>query len=86
MIAALALRPPPARRIGILVTPGTTLRWHRRPVTRRWTTEGRPERAYRRGPALVDAGVARDEATFGQAGRGTAVIVPRYMPIVQAYW
>ncbi len=38
LIAALALRLPPARRIGMLVTPGTILRWHRRLVARRWTT------------------------------------------------
>src|SRR5450631_830385 len=38
VIAALALRLPPARRLGMLVTPGTILGWHRRLVTRRWTT------------------------------------------------
>lgn len=47
LIAALALRLPPARRIGMLLTPGTILAWHRRLVTRRWTTKrvrtpGRP--------------------------------------------
>src|SRR5664279_4105209 len=46
IIAALALRLPPARRLGMLVTPGTILGWHRRLVTRRWTTPatrvGRP--------------------------------------------
>jgi hypothetical protein len=38
IIAALALRLPPARRVGMFVTPGTILGWHRRLVTRRWTT------------------------------------------------
>src|SRR5450755_5175343 len=38
IIAALALRLPPARRLGMLVTPGTILGWHRRLVARRWTT------------------------------------------------
>src|SRR5664280_1561410 len=38
IIAALALRLPPARRLGMLVTPGTILGWHRRLITRRWTT------------------------------------------------
>jgi hypothetical protein len=46
IIAALALRLPPARRLGMLVTPGTILGWHRRLVTWRWTTTatrvGRP--------------------------------------------
>jgi putative transposase len=38
LIAALALRLPPARRVGMLMTPGTVLRWHRRLIARRWTT------------------------------------------------
>jgi hypothetical protein len=38
IIAALALRLPPARRLGMLVTPGTILGWHRRLIARRWTT------------------------------------------------
>jgi len=38
VIAALALLLPPSRRAGMLVTPGTLLRWHRRLVARRWTT------------------------------------------------
>jgi len=38
VIAALAMRLPPARRLGMIVTPATILRWHRRLVARRWTT------------------------------------------------
>jgi putative transposase len=41
VMSALAQRLPPARRVGLLVTPGTILRWHRRLVARRWTTTGR---------------------------------------------
>jgi len=39
-MTALALRLPPARRVGMLVTPGTILGWHRRLVARRWTNTG----------------------------------------------
>ena len=38
VIAALARRLPRARRAWMLVTPETILRWHRRLVSRRWTT------------------------------------------------
>jgi transposase len=40
LIAALVRRLPRARRVGMIVTPGTVLRWHRRLVARRWTTTG----------------------------------------------
>jgi NB-ARC domain/Tetratricopeptide repeat len=40
VISALARRLPRARRARMLVTPETVLRWHRRLVTRRWTTSG----------------------------------------------
>jgi transposase InsO family protein len=46
LISALARLLPKARRIGLLVTPGTLLRWHADLVKRRWTykrkTPGRP--------------------------------------------
>jgi hypothetical protein len=43
MISALVRRLPRPRRLRMLVTPETMLRWHRRLVTRRWTTTaGRP--------------------------------------------
>ena len=40
VISALARRLPRARRARMLVTPETILTWHRRLVTRRWTTTG----------------------------------------------
>ena len=46
VIAALARLLPIRRRVGLLVTPATILRWHRLLVARRWTTQparpGRP--------------------------------------------
>ena len=46
LIAALTRLLPVRRRLGLLVTPATVLRWHRQLITRRWTTQptrpGRP--------------------------------------------
>ena len=46
VIAALARLLPARRRLGLLVTPSTILRWHRQLVRRHWTTPpvrpGRP--------------------------------------------
>jgi putative transposase len=46
LLAALTRLLPVRRRLGLLVTPATILRWHRQLVTRRWTTQpvrpGRP--------------------------------------------
>ena len=46
LIAALTRLLPVRRRLGLLVTPATILRWHRQLITRRWTTQpvrpGRP--------------------------------------------
>ena len=46
LIAALTRLLPRPRRLGLLVTPATILRWHRQLITRRWTTQptrpGRP--------------------------------------------
>jgi hypothetical protein len=53
VIAALARRLPRARRTRMLVTPETILRWHRRLVTRRWTTTA----ARRPGRPPVPAGL-----------------------------
>jgi putative transposase len=38
LIAALARLLPSRRRLDLLVTPSTILRWHRQLTTRRWTT------------------------------------------------
>jgi len=38
LIAALARLLPAGRRLGLLVTPATILRWHRQLIIRRWTT------------------------------------------------
>jgi putative transposase len=46
VIAVLARLLPARRRLGLLVTPSTILRWHRQLIARRWTTprtrSGRP--------------------------------------------
>ena len=46
LIAALTRLLPTPRRLGLLVTPSTILRWHRQLVASRWTTQpvrpGRP--------------------------------------------
>src|SRR5215203_563986 len=46
LIAALTRLLPKPRRLGLLVTPATVLRWHRQLIARRWTTRptrpGRP--------------------------------------------
>jgi hypothetical protein len=46
LIAALTRLLPVRRRLGLLVTPATILRWHRQLIARRWTTKptrlGRP--------------------------------------------
>jgi putative transposase len=39
LIAALARLLPTHRRLGLLVTPATILRWHQRLVSRHWTTQ-----------------------------------------------
>ena len=43
---------PTRRRLGLLVTPATVLRWHRRRVSRRWTTQPAP-----RGRPAIPAGL-----------------------------
>jgi putative transposase len=68
VIAALVRRIPRTRRPGMLVTPETVLRWHRRLVNRRWTTST----SRRLGRLPVPAGLralvrrlARENPTWG---------------------
>ena len=46
LISTLTRLLPTPRRLGLLVTPATILRWHRQLIARRWTTQtvrpGRP--------------------------------------------
>jgi putative transposase len=42
MIAALTRLLPVRRRLGLLVTRATILRWHRQLIARRWTTKPAP--------------------------------------------
>jgi putative transposase len=44
VLAALARLLPARRRLGLLVTPATILRWHQRLVSRRWAQPRRPGR------------------------------------------
>jgi putative transposase len=67
VIAALARLLPACRRCGLLVTPSTILRWHRRLVRRRWTTPhtrpGRP--AIPAGVRALILRLATDNPTWG---------------------
>ena len=47
LIAALTRLLPVRRRLGLLVTPATILRWHRQLIARRWTTQPTPTRSTR---------------------------------------
>ena len=42
VLAALIRLVPAKQRLHRLITPGTVLRWHRRPVTRRWEVKTGP--------------------------------------------
>ena len=68
VISALVRRLPRARGVRMLVTPETVLRWHRRLVTRRWTTTagrrpGRP--AVPAGLRALVVRLARENSTWG---------------------
>ena len=67
LIAALTRLLPTPRRLGLLVTPATILRWHRQLVARRWTTQparpGRP--AVPAGLRALVARLATENPTWG---------------------
>jgi putative transposase len=67
LIAALTRLLPMPRRLGLLITPATILRWHRQLVARRWTTTpappGRP--AIPAGLRALVARLATENPTWG---------------------
>ena len=67
LLAALTRLLPVRRRLGLLVTPATILRWHRQLITRRWTTQpvrpGRP--AIPAGLRALVARLATENPTWG---------------------
>jgi putative transposase len=67
VIAALTRLLPARRRLGLLVTPSTILRWHRQLIARRWTTQparpGRP--AIPAGLRALVIRLATENSTWG---------------------
>jgi putative transposase len=67
LIAALTRLFPTRRRLGMLVTPATILRWHRQLVSRHWTTQpahsGRPP--IPAGLRALAVRLARENPTWG---------------------
>jgi putative transposase len=67
VIAVLARLLPARRRVGLLVTPSTILRWHRQLIARRWTTPhtrpGRP--AIPTGVRALIVRLATENPTWG---------------------
>src|SRR3954452_21640194 len=67
LFAALTRLLPTPRRLGLLVTPATILRWHRQLIARRWTTQparpGRP--AIPAGVRALVVRLATDNSTWG---------------------
>src|SRR6187551_1010556 len=82
LIAALTRLLPKPRRLGLLVTPATILRWHRQLVARHWTAQparpGRPAiparlralviRLARTSPGDTDASTANSPASATRSG------------------
>jgi putative transposase len=67
VIAALGRLLPARRRLGLLVTPATILRWHRHLIRRQWTTQpvrtGRP--AIPAGLRALSLRMATENPTWG---------------------
>jgi putative transposase len=67
VIAVLARLLPARRRLGLLITPSTILRWHRQLIARRWTTPrtrpGRP--AIPAGVRALIVRLATENPTWG---------------------
>ena len=67
LIAALTRLLPVRRRLGLIVTPATILRWHRQLIARRWTTQpvrlGRP--AIPAGLRALVLSLATENPTWG---------------------
>jgi putative transposase len=61
LLAALIRLLPVRRRLGLLVTPATILRWHRQLIARRWTTL-RGSRSRPRAPDLQRSASSSDRA------------------------
>ena len=78
LFAALTRLLPTPRRLGLLVTPATILRWHRQLIARRWVTQpvrpGRP--AIRAGLCTLVIRLATENPTWGLR-RITASSQPR---------
>jgi putative transposase len=88
LIAALTRLLPVRRRLGLLVTPATILRWHRRLVTNRWTVpHARPGRpAIPSGLRRLVLRLAAENPTWGyrrvHGGRIKRYGSSRHAPII----
>jgi len=67
LLASLTRLLPVRRRLGLLVTPATVLRWHRQLIARHWTTQPARARAtsHPRRPARPDPPLGHREPDMG---------------------
>src|SRR3954468_24443923 len=83
-ITALVRLLPRRRRLGLLVTPATVLRWHRRLVARKWTTAPTKPDAPRSQPGCARSRSAWPPRTrpgdIGASMAGSPVSVTRSAP------